>query len=436
MNFSNAHRRAQSLVSIVCVSAFTVFVAVPSHAVTLEDVIQKVLTENPAVQAARQQASASEKGIKVAKSGYLPRLDLELGVGHEETLSPTTGDETVSLTREEAALRLSQTIYDGSAVKNKVAIQKERFNSASHVAVDTQENTALRAAQSYFNVLRQAENVALLQESLDEHTAIQEQMSLRNDAGVGSEADLNQVNVRLSLSTNSFIVGKNKFLNAVSQFNGLVGYIPDEKTMEVPENFSLPASLDEALALSLDQHPAIKAAQADIELAKLDQAVAKSANHPTLTLEGERKWNNDIDGIEGRNEDWVIALRFRYNIFNGGKDSARQKQTGNLLQQATETHKLILWQTEEGMRLSWYAYEATKQQLKHLRVHVESAIATKKAYDEQYKVGRRTLIEVLNAQNELTRAKQSYLNAKYDQLYSQVRVLNSSGQLTQALGIQ
>jgi adhesin transport system outer membrane protein len=88
------------------------------------------------------------------------------------------------------------------------------------------------------------------------------------------------------------------------------------------------------------------------------------------------------------------------------------------------------------MRLSWYAYEATQQQLGHLVRHVKSVESTKKAYVQQYNIGRRTLLDLLNTESELIQAKQTYTNTKFDQLYSQIRVLNSSGQLTEGLGLK
>jgi adhesin transport system outer membrane protein len=203
-----------------------------------------------------------------------------------------------------------------------------------------------------------------------------------------------------------------------------------------PSALSLPSSLDESLQIAFEEHPTLKSATADIEAAEAQHAASKSKNHPTLHLEGDRTWNEDIDGVPGENEDWVIALRLRYNIYNGGKDSAKRKQTAELVTQAKDVHRGAQWETEEGMRLSWYAYEATAQQLDHLAVHVQSVADTKEAYVKQFNIGKRTLLDLLNTEAELIRAKQTYANTRYDQLFSQIRVLNSSGQLTKGLGFE
>ncbi len=407
-----------------------------TSALTLQEAIEDMLANNPDVQAARQEMLAREHEVRGAKAGYLPTLNAEAGVGREWTRSQTTGFTGRTLTREEAALRLRQTVYDGSRTANEVARQKARYKSAIYTAIDTQENTALRASQAYINVLRHADLLALLKQSLDEHQAIYDQISKRSEAGVDSRADVDQITVRLSLATSNFVAGKNNFLDALSQFQGLVGYIPDATQMQAPVGLELPSSLDESLTIAFEEHPTIKSALADIEASEAQYAAAKSLRHPTLTIEGDRTWNEDIDGTVGENEDWVLALRLRYNIYNGGRDSARRKQTAELIEQAKDIMRGARWETEEGMRLSWYAYEATAQQLEHLEVHVDSVTKTKEAYLKQFDIGKRTLLDLLNTEAELIRAKQTYVNTKYDQAYSQIRVLNSSGQLTTTLGLR
>jgi adhesin transport system outer membrane protein len=131
--------------------------------------------------------------------------------------------------------------------------------------------------------------------------------------------------------------------------------------MEVPVIVELPSTLEQSLDTALAEHPVLKASLADIEAAEAQYAASKSSYHPKLTLEGDRTWNEDIDGISGKNEDWVIALRLKYNLYNGGKDSARRKQSAELMTKAKDILRGSQWETEEGMRLFWYAYEATQQ---------------------------------------------------------------------------
>ena len=153
-------------------------------------------------------------------------------------------------------------------------------------------------------------------------------------------------------------------------------------------------------------------------------------------LEGERTINEDIDGVEGTNEDWVIALRLRYNLYRGGADVARKNQTAELIGEAQQIRATTKRQVEEGLRLSWSAYTFTSQQIEFLTTYVNSVVATREAYQKQFNIGRRSLLDLLNTENEVLDAKSNYLNADYDRLLARYRVVQAEGSLTNKLGIK
>ena len=429
-------KKSFKLLGILGISTSCLFYGSFASALTLQEVIEHTLTTNPELLASRQQVLSRQKEVRAAKGGYLPSIDAELGIGREWTESPATGGDDVELTRREAALRLRQMIYDGSATSSEVDRQKARYNSALFDTLDTEETISLRATEAYIEVMRQSELLELLESSLDEHKNIYDQMSLRSDAGVGSRSDLDQISARLSLASSNFVAGENNLQDAISNFYGIVGYIPDVSTLAKPEGVAVPNSIEDAIANAFNNNPQLKSADADIEAAKAQYRASKSQLYPTLALEGDRTWNEDIDGIEGKNEDWVIALRLRYNLYNGGSDSARKKQTAYLIEEAKEIRNTTKRQVEEGMRLSWHAYEYTQKQLSFLTTYSESVVATREAYRKQFNIGKRSLLDLLNTENELLEAKSNYLNASYDQLYSLYRVAQAEGELTNKLGIK
>ncbi len=422
--------------NLLGVLGITMFMSSLASALTLTEVVEHTLKTNPDLLAARDRVLARESEIRGAKAGYLPTLDAELGIGREWTESPATGNDDVELTRKEAALRLRQMIYDGSATSSEVDRQKARYNSALFDAVATEETTSLQVAEAYINVMRESELLQLLKRSLDEHQNIYDQMSLRSNAGVGSRSDLDQISARLSLAKSNYVAGQNNLQDAISNFYGVVGYLPEISTMDKPEGVEVSSSIEQALKTAYENHPQLKSADADIEAAKAQYRASKSSYHPTLALEGDRTWNEDIDGIEGDNQDWVIALRLRYNLYNGGADKARKKQTASLLDESKEVRSTTKRQVEESMRLSWNAYQYTQQQLGFLTTYVDSVIATREAYRKQFNIGKRSLLDLLNTENELLDANRNYLNASYDQLLSQYRVAQAEGNLTIKLGIK
>ena len=134
MKFCTSFLKVLKVSSLLLVVSIGVL-PITANALTLQDAIKDMLENNPDVQAARQEMLAREHEIRGAKAGYLPTLDAELGIGREWTQAPSTNNSGVTLTREEAALRLRQVIYDGNAVGAEVDRQKARFKSALFSAI-------------------------------------------------------------------------------------------------------------------------------------------------------------------------------------------------------------------------------------------------------------------------------------------------------------
>jgi len=411
----------------------------PVSALTVDAVVRHTLDTNPDVQSARKEYLARESEIRGAKAGYLPRLDASAGIGREVTDSPSTNNDRVALTRREASVQLRQMLFDGMATSSEVRRQEARYNSALYEAIAVEENISLRAIETYLDVMRHKELRDLVGASLKTHQEIYDQMSLRSKAGVGSKADLDQIAARLALANSNFIAGENNLLDAKTNFTRVVGYDADETTLEEPRatvHELLPSSLEVATEKAYQNHPTLLAASADVDDASAQYDASESPFWPTIQLEGERTWNEDIDGVRGDNEDGLIALRLRYNLYNGGANKARRKQTAVLVEEAKDIRNSTKRQVAESLRLSWNAAEATKMQLESLSRYVHSVSDTKEAYAKQFNIGRRTLLDLLNTENELIDARRSFINAKYDWIFAQYRVFNAMGGLNQSLAIK
>jgi adhesin transport system outer membrane protein len=126
-------------------------------------------------------------------------------------------------------------------------------------------------------------------------------------------------------------------------------------------------------------------------------------------------------------------LRMRYNLYNGGSDSDNIERTAYQLSKSKDFRDRAYRQVEEGLRLSWNALDLTLQQREFLIDHVDAASNTVIAYEKQYKIGKRTLLDLLNTENELFEARKEYVTAQYSELYAKFRVLNASGVLLPSL---
>ncbi len=403
---------------------------IPASGLTLNETVKHTLETNPEVMAARHEHLARTEEVDIAKSGYLPSLDVAAGIGRQTLDAQSTGGEEKTLTRHESSIAARQMVFDGYATSEEVNRQLARMNSALYKAVEVEENTALRSAEVYLNLLRQNELLDLARETLYEHQNIHDQMVLRNKSGVGSKADLDQISARLALANSNMISAQSNLLDAQTNFYRVTGLQPQINDIEKPSIVqTMPASLELAEELALGQHPTLKSALADVDSAVAQYEATESVFWPNLQIEADKRWDEDIDGVEGDSEDLVVALRMRYNLYNGGGDKSRRRQTAHLLEQARDIRNNTQRQVSESLRLSWSAHQTINSQLKYLEMHVRASLATKSAYQKQFNIGRRTLLDLLNTENEVVDSKRTLINATYDQLFAQYRIFNSMGQL-------
>jgi len=397
-------------------------------ALSLTEAVSRTLDTHPEIQAARHQLNSRNEEVRLAKAGYLPSVDVAAGIGRE-TIDTPANDE-VSLTRQEASLAARQMLFDGFATSEEVSRQSARYHSALHSLRATEEGVILRVAEVYLNLLRQSELLDLARSTLYEHQNIHDQMVLRNKSGVGSRADLNQITARLALSHSNMVTVQSNLIDAQTNFYRVTGIEPQLNILSEPQiKQVLPVSQANAERLALQQHPTLQSAGADVNSAVAQYETSKSAFWPRLQLEADKSWDENIAGIEGDNEDLVVAVRMTYNLYSGGGDSARRRQTAHLLEEAREVRNNTSRQVVESLRLSWTAFSAIRDQMKYLELHVRAAQDTRTAYQQQFNIGRRTLLDLLNTENELVDARRALINAGYDQLFAQYRIFNSMGQL-------
>lgn len=421
----------------------------PVAAQSLQEAVQQTINENPEIQSAKDERLAVEQEIDQARASYFPTVDLAAGYGFEQSNNPSTRARisgtplfrsnqqqgTVQYGREEASLQIRQILFDGLATPNEVARQEARTNAKAYNVFGRSEITALKAVEAYLNVLRREELLKLAQENLVVHARTNDQITLRSEQGIGKRADIEQSTGRLSLAETNVRAEEGNLKDAKTAFLRVVGALPGQLETPADPNTLLPASIDEAIEKAVENHPILKSANADIESAVSQHETARAAYMPRVDFEGGGSYNNNLDGIPGKNEDLTAMLRLRYNLFNGGKDLARRKETAHLIAQSKDIRDNTYRQVVESMRLSWVAHQTVKDQLAFFKNHRDSSIKALEAYQLQFNIGQRTLLDLLDSANEMFIAKSAYTNALYDELFAAYRILASMGGLNQSLGV-
>jgi adhesin transport system outer membrane protein len=407
-----------------------------ANGTTISEAVNQTIRTNPDILIDANRKLSIDEAVKQAEGGYYPKIDFNLGYGNEWskniTTRPRSGHDD-TLIRRESGLTLSQLIYDGSATSSEVDRQQARLSSASRKVMGTSEQIGLRAIEAYLNVLRRSELLKLAQANLDVHDKTFGQIKIRSEGGIGRKADLDQAQARFSLSQANVASAEANLREANIAYNRVVGSMPD--SLVKPEIVEAPVSVDEALNVSLESNPILRSAMADIEAAQAQNKTAESLLKPRLHLELGTSFNNDLDGVHYKNNDAYAMLRMRYNLFNGGSDVAKIAETTIQVQEATEVFHRTQRQVEESLRLSWNSMVTAQDRLPKLLATAEAAARTRDGYAQQFNLGQRTLLDLLDSENELYIGRSNYLDAQYVDLFSRYRLMADMGKLLGTLGV-
>lgn len=423
--------KRRRLLSTMLIGGVVIFGGGTIQAETLQEAVEAMLQTHPEVRSAAYNRLGRDEEVRQAKSGYLPKLDFIAGYGYREIQEP----EEDSLSPQQYTLSLRQNIFTGLATKNEVERQKARVKSQAYTVQGSSENTALRTTEVFLNVLRQEELLRLSEENLETHLRIGDQINMRSESGVASKADSDQASGRVSLAQANVVVAKTNVVDAQSNYLAVVGHLPVDLKPPVPPDSLMPPSLEEAEVAAVNQHPTLKSAEADLEARNEQYEVATAPYWPIIDVEVDQNWEEDFDTV-GSDDELIAMIRLRYNLFHGFKDEARRAETAELISEAREIRNNTHRQVVESIRLSWMAYQAVRDRIKYLEMRVTSTMDTADSYNKQFNLGKRTLLDVLDTEAEVIDAKQALVEARYDGLFSQYRILNGLGLLVKSFELE
>ncbi|MDC5821649.1 TolC family outer membrane protein [Vibrio europaeus] len=416
------------IASCVVLASFTV------SSQTLEQAVAITLATNPELKSTFNEFKSAVKQADAAGGAYLPSLDLDAGIGYEG-INPaeSTGRRDSDLTRKEATLSLTQLLWDGNATLNDMDRTAADAESVRFQLLSDASDLALRVTQVYLDAVKATEILALSESNLAVHKEIYRDIQRRADSGIGSTADVSQVEARIAKAHGNLLAAQNNLVDTHTQFTRLVGQQPLGLIYPRADETKLPLSLQDALVVAYEKHPVIKVSQVDVDSARFQYKQSKGNYYPTFSIEASQTWRDDAGGDRGSSDETLAMLRMRYNLYNGGSDSNLSERAAYQLNQAKDLRDNAFRQVEESLRLSWSALDLTLQQKNFLADHVDSASETVIAYEKQYRIGQRTLLDLLNTENELFEARKDYLDAHYAEQYAKYRVMNATGNLLDAL---
>jgi adhesin transport system outer membrane protein len=413
-------------------------------ATSLEDSVQASLATNPDVGVVQADREAIEQELRQARAGYLPSIDLRGAAGPEYTNSTATrerdtrppgGDASTTLMRYESQITLTQMLFDGFSTRSEVQRQLSRLDSAAHRVQEAAEFVGLDAVEAHLDVLRNQVLLELARENLAEHRRLGGKVSQLEAQGAGSIADVRQTEARIAAAQTALATATGNLRDAEARYLSIVGGPPENLEDPVVPVAAVPESQAAAAAEAAVDNPTVEIANADIDTARAELVGARAGYYPRLNVEAGAAANKNLDGIKGGDVDAQALLVLRYNLFRGGADIAREREAFARLREARQNLRQAQRDADREARIAYNALATARARSETLRATVEAQRATRDVYAQQFDLGQRSLLDLLDAENELFVQRSNYTTAQFTEMFGVYRVLAVIGDLLATLNI-
>lgn len=420
---------------VAATTAFTISTPALAAATNLRDAVAQAILQNPEVKLRYHSFLASTQEQRASEGGFLPRVDATLFGGRETKDSPTLVGSR-DFTHTGASIQLRQMLFDGFATRNDVRRLGHAKLARYYELLNVTDDTALEAARAYLDVLRYRKLTELARENYITHRDLHSQLAERAAAGVGRKVDLEQAAGRLALAESNWLTDANNLHDVTARYNRLVGERPADKLADVAGlDKQLPKDKD-FVSTAVRNNPGFLAAVSGIRSSRADAKVREASNLPTLELQARKSVDNNLDGVSGRTNNGALQVVLNYNLYRGGADTARIKQYAELLNAAYDLRDKSCRDVQQTIQIAWNDSLRLLDQINLLQQYELSTSKAHDAYRQQYDIGQRTLLDLLDTENELFSARRSLTSADYDLQLANIRVLAASGRLVPALNLR
>ena len=432
------------LVLAVLVSLAAPAVSVGEQTVSVNDSVAAALSYNPRLKMLQTNHEAIGFELDRARGGYFPRVDISAGYGTEAYSDRTTraggenggdGVEHHFYPRGEAAIQLTQLLYDGSETASRVGVEEAKLGSADLRVFDNAEAIALDAIIAHLEVYRQRNLYALAEQNVRDHEEILGMLNERQKAGAGSIADVTQTQGRLARAKASLAETLSGVKSAEANYQRVVGKLAGDVEYFTYPPETVPKSVEQAVMAAEQNNPKVNALGFNVQEAEERVELSNSNFLPKVNLELSSIYQDQVDSNTTYEHGNSAMVRMNWNLINGWSDVADRKAAIARKFQAVNTKEDQRVQVVEEAMATWAKLAANKDQVLNFGDATIQNQKTLESYMKQFSVGQRTLLDVLDARNELFQSSGLLVTAKVNEVIAAERLLALGGKLNESLNM-
>ncbi|HET7680795.1 MAG TPA: TolC family outer membrane protein [Xanthobacteraceae bacterium] len=419
-----------------------------ASAQTLPAALVHAYQNNPQLNAQRAQVRVTDEAVPQALSGYRPRLSVTASAAR--SYSSTTSRSSVPSLEDPSRLVVvppertlageftpytlgvtgTQTLFNGFQTANRTRLAEGQVSAAREALRVMEQTVLLAAATVYMDLLRdtaiadvQRSNVRVLNETL-------RQTRDRFNVGEVTRTDVAQSEAQLAAGQFQLSNAEANLTTTRANFRRVIGIEAGALTPAAPVERLAPRTLAAALQIGLDANPNVTSAMYGIDVANLQVKINEGALFPTVTLNGsaQRLWDSSLTQVEQTT--WSIGSSVTIPIYQGGGEYSLIRQSKESLTQQRLNLEQVRDQTRQSIAQAWGVVQATKAQIESAQAQVRSSETALNGVREEARVGQRTTLDVLNAQQALVNARVTLVTAQRDRVVASYNLLNAIGILS------
>ncbi len=399
----------------------------PGAVESLRASIVQALKENPEIQIALARQDDARYGVHEAWSGYMPHVDLTVGIGKEYN-QPAFGN-TTTLRRTEGIVTVNQNVWDFGTTANDIARARASYRSAQWSTRERIEGISYDISEAYLSVLERQKLVELAEQEIAATDKILNMVSIQQDLGLTTPADVSRAKARLDNVKAKLLDRKSALQQAREAYRRLTRRLPGMTVDLPPADKALPASAQAAVAMIDDHNPRMAQAVQDRRSLEKQRASQTGTFFPRVGLVAQGNWKDDVQGDTGRNRDARAMVTVSYSFFNGGRDIATRNRLSARLREADYELDRRRREVEQDIRIDFTALEAARQKISTIESEIGAADKVAELYRQQFREGRRSVFDLLDSQQILFDAKARRLTNNTEKMLAEFRVLQQLGGL-------
>lgn len=418
----------------IFITALSMCAFLQLNAVSLQDGTREVMRTHPVILERLHNYRSTLEDLRTTEAQYLPSVDYAATYAREKTKSPSTAGQNVSLNSYENSLQITQNLFNGFGTRYEADYNKARIVSASYHYVENVNDVIYNFVTAYINAVKSRDIMIVAGSNVNYNEEIKTKVEKIFDAGLTTRSEVEKADTSLSLARSNYVVAQNNLDDALFTLERIYG---KNITVSDLDNVSftgeLPDSLEALREYARYHNPSILVSNYNIKAAVAQKDNAYKGYYPVIDAFARKSWANDLGGLSGSDDRMKMGLTLSFNLYKGGADESQIQKNMSKINQESELKRDTIRKLDEQGALAWAAKKNLSNQIIHLKRYEETSIKTLELYQKEYDLGRRTLLDLLTAQNDHVAAQTQIIRAENDLMLAHFRIQDAMGTMVSSI---